>query len=43
MTSISSLRKAIAQAKSASQYDANNLISQNECESNNKTQVSQNT
>jgi hypothetical protein len=39
MTSISSLRKAIAQAKSASQYDANHLISENECESNSKTQV----
>jgi len=39
MTSISSLRKAIAQAKSASLYDANHLISENECESNSKTQV----
>lgn len=39
MTSISSLRKAIAQAKSASQYDANHLISENESESNSKTQV----
>lgn len=39
MTSISSLRKAIAQAKSASQSDANHLISENECESNSKTQV----
>ena len=41
MTSISSLRNAIAQAKSASQYDANHQILENESELNSKTKVSQ--